>query len=290
VIELAQYLLNGLSQGCIYALLASGLTLILGILGVPNFAQGHLYMIGAYITFYVVMSFSMSYWMALVLATIALGIVGIIIERVIFRPMEKADEVNMFVAALALLMVLEGAAAYFFGPRMKWLSTPFAREVLNIAGLAITVQRLIVIIATMIIMIAIPLFIKKTSMGATLEATAQNRQGAMLCGIRVSRVTSMAFAIGTALAGFAGVLIGPATNIVPSMGMGPLLIAFAAVIFGGLGSILGAVLGAFILAMVESLVAGYLSAAYSEIFIFGIMILILLFRPTGLFGRDIWRP
>ena len=100
----------------------------------------------------------------------------------------------------------------------------------------------------------------------------------------------MAFAIGTALAGFAGVLIGPATNIVPSMGMGPLLIAFAAVIFGGLGSILGAVFGAFILAMVESLVAGYISAAYSEVFIFGIMILILLFRPTGLFGRDIWRP
>ncbi len=290
MIELAQYLLNGLSQGCIYALLASGLTLILGILGIPNFAQGHLYMIGAYITFYVVMSFSMSYWMALVLATIVLGIAGIIIERVIFRPMEKADEVNMFVAALALLMVLEGAAVYFFGPRMKWLSTPFSREILNFAGLAITVQRLIVIFATMIIMIAIPLFIKKTSMGATLEATAQNREGAMLCGIRVSRVTAMAFAIGTALAGFAGVLIGPATNIVPSMGMGPLLIAFAAVIFGGLGSILGAVLGAFIMAMVESLVAGYLSAAYSEIFIFGIMIFILLFRPTGLFGRDIWKP
>jgi branched-chain amino acid transport system permease protein len=290
VIELAQYLLNGLSQGCIYALLASGLTLILGILGVPNFAQGHLYMIGAYITFYVVMSFSMSYWVALFLATIMLGLIGIIIERVIFRPMEHADEVNMFVAALALLMVLEGAAVYFFGPRMKWLSTPFSREILTFAGLAITAQRLIVIFATFIIMIAIPLFIKKTSMGATLEATAQNREGAMLCGIRVSRVTSMAFAIGTALAGFAGVLIGPATNIVPSMGMGPLLIAFAAVIFGGLGSIPGAVLGAFILATVESLVAGYLSAAYSEIFIFGIMILILLFRPTGLFGRDIWKP
>ncbi|MFC1824681.1 branched-chain amino acid ABC transporter permease [Thermodesulfobacteriota bacterium] len=288
--EFFQYILNGISQGCIYALLASGLTLILGILGVPNFAQGHLYMLGAYITFYVVSSFSMSYWMALVMATIALGIVGLIIERLIFRPMEKADEVNLFVASLGLLMVLEGAAVYFFGPRMKWFVTPFSREVLNFAGLALTLQRLIIIVATILIMIAIPLFIKKTALGATLEATAQNREGAMLCGIRVSRVTAMTFAIGTALAGAAGVLIGPAANVVPTMGLGPLLIAFAAVIFGGLGSIAGAVLGAFIMALIESLVAGYLSAAYSEVFIFGIMILVLLFRPMGLFGREVWRP
>jgi branched-chain amino acid transport system permease protein len=172
---------------------------------------------------------------------------------------------------------------------MKWLVTPFSRDVLTFAGLALPMQRFILMVATLIIMVGLPLFIKKTTLGASLEATAQDRVGAMLCGVKVKKVTAFAFAIGTALAGVAGVLIGPATNIVPTMGVGPLLIAFAAVIFGGLGSILGAVVGSFAMSLVESLVAGYFSAAYSDVFIFGIMILVLLFRPSGLFGKEVWR-
>ena len=288
--EFGQYILNGISQGCIYALLASGLTLILGILGVPNFAQGHLYMLGAYIAFYLVMSLFMNYWLALVLATIALGIIGLLIERLIFRPMRDAPEVNLFVAALGLLMVLEGAALYFFGPRVKWLSTSVSRDVLSFIGLTLPFQRLIVIIGTFVMMIFLPWFIKGTTLGATLEATAQNREGAVLCGIKVNQVTATAFVIGTALAGAAGVLIGPAMQIMPTMGLGPLLIAFSAVIFGGLGSIPGAVLVAFLMGLVENLASGYVSATYSEVFIFGITVLVLLFRPKGLLGREIWRP
>jgi branched-chain amino acid transport system permease protein len=270
--------------------LASGLTLILGILGVPNFAQGHLYMIGAYITFYLVMSLFVNYWLALVLATIALGIIGLVIERLIFRPMHNAPEVNLFVAALGLLMVLEGTALYFFGPRIQWLSTSFSREVLSFIGLTLPFQRLVVIIGTFAIMILLPWFIKRTTLGTTLEATAQNRQGAVLCGIKVNQVTATAFVVGTALAGVAGVLIGPAVQIMPTMGVGPLLIAFSAVIFGGLGSIPGAVLGAFLMGLVENLASGYVSATYSEVFIFGITILVLLLRPKGLLGKEIWRP
>lgn len=288
--ELAQYILNGISQGCIYALLASGLTLILGILGVPNFAQGHLYMLGAYVTFYLVMSLVVNYWLALVLATIALGVIGLVIERMIFRPMHHAPQVNLFVAALGLLMVLEGAALYFFGPRVKWLTTSVSRDVMSFVGLTLPLQRLIVIAGTFAIMILLPGFIKRTTLGATLEATAQNREGAVLCGIKTNQVTATAFVIGTALAGVAGVLIGPAVQIMPTMGMGPLLIAFSAVIFGGLGSIPGAVLGAFIMGLVENLAAGYVSATYSEVFIFSITVLVLLFRPRGLLGREIWRP
>ncbi len=290
MVELAQYILNGISQGCIYALLASGLTLILGILGVPNFAQGHLYMLGAYVTFYLVMSLVVNYWLALVLATIALGVIGLVIERIIFRPMHNAPQVNLFVAALGLLMVLEGAALYFFGPRVKWLTTSVSRDVTSFVGLTLPLQRLIVIAGTFAIMILLPWFIKGTTLGATLEATAQNREGAVLCGIKTNQVTATAFVIGTALAGVAGVLIGPAVQIMPTMGMGPLLIAFSAVIFGGLGSIPGAVLGAFIMGLVENLAAGYVSATYSEVFIFSITVLVLLFRPRGLLGREIWRP
>jgi branched-chain amino acid transport system permease protein len=289
-VEFCQYLLNGISQGCIYILLASGLTLIFGILNVPNFAQGHLYMVGAYLGFYMVMSLAMNYWLALILATVALGFIGLLLFRFVFYPMRDAPEVNLFVAAMALLMIIEGAALYFFGTETKWYVVPYSRKVITFGDFALPVQRLIVIIITLVIMTALQLFIKKTTIGATLEATAQQRQGAMLCGIKVIRVSALAFMIGTGLAGIAGVLIGPAVLLDPTMGMGPLLVAFSAVIFGGMGSIAGAVLGAFILGLVESLASGYISATYSLTFVFGIMILMLLFRPKGLLGRETWRP
>jgi branched-chain amino acid transport system permease protein len=290
LVELGQYLLNGISQGCVYILLASGLTLVFGILNVPNFAQGHLYMVAAYIGFYMVMSFGMNYWLALVLATVALGVFGQIIYSLVFYPMRRAPEVNLFVAAMALLMILEGIALYFFGTSTKWFIIPYTRSVITLGGLAIPLQRLIVILGTIVVMLALQLFIKKTSTGAALEATAQHREGAMLCGIKVTRISALAFIIGTGLAGIAGTLIGPAVLLEPTMGMGPLLVAFSAIVFGGLGSIAGSVLGAFILGLVESLASGYISAKYSLTFVFGIMILMLLLRPKGLLGRDVWRP
>ncbi|MCJ7783196.1 MAG: branched-chain amino acid ABC transporter permease, partial [Desulfobacterales bacterium] len=129
--------MNGISQGCVYILLASGLTLVLGILNVPNFAQGHLYMIAAYLGFYMVMSYGMNYWLALVLATFAMGVLGQVIYSLVFYRMRSAPEVNLFVAAMALLMVLEGIALYFFGASTKWFLIPFTRRVITFAGLAI---------------------------------------------------------------------------------------------------------------------------------------------------------
>ena len=288
-LQLGQYLLNGISQGCVYCLLASGLTLIFGILNVPNFAHGHLYMVAAYMAFFWVMSYSMNYWLALVLATLAMAVLGLIIYWIVFYPMRDAAEVNLFVGAMALLLILEGIALYFFGTETKWFIIPGMKLVLSFFGLALPLQRLIVIIGTFVVMLALQIFIKKTALGAALEATAQNREGAMLCGVKVGLIAALAFAIGTALAGVAGVLIGPAVLVTPTMGMGPLLVAFSAVIFGGLGSILGAVLGAFSLALIESLASGYITATYSMVFVFGVMIVMLLIRPTGLLGREIWR-
>jgi branched-chain amino acid transport system permease protein len=282
--------LNGISQGCVYVLLASGLTIIFGILNVPNFAQGHLYMVAAYLGFYMVMSHATNYWLALVLATFALGILGLIVYFLVFYPIRNAPEVNLFVAAMALLMILEGGALYLFGTETKWFLIPWSRRVLTVGELSLQVQRLIVIAGTIVVMTALWLFIKKTALGAALEATAQHREGALLCGIKVSRVSAMAFVVGTALAGIAGVLIGPAVLLMPTMGMGPLLVAFSAIIFGGLGSVAGAVLGALVLGVVESLASGYISATYSLIVVFGIMIVTLLFRPKGLLGKEVWRP
>ena len=290
MVELAQYLLNGISQGCVYVLLASGLTIIFGILNVPNFAQGHLYMVAAYLGFYMVMSYAMNYWLALVLATFALGILGLLVYFFVFYPIRNAPEVNLFVAAMALLMILEGGALFLFGTETKWFLIPWSRSVLSVGNLSLQVQRVIVIAGTTVVMLALWLFIKRTSLGAALEATAQHREGALLCGIKVSRISAMAFVVGTALAGIAGVLIGPAVLLEPTMGMGPLLVAFSAIIFGGLGSVAGAVLGSVILGVVESLASGYISATYNLAFVFAIMIIMLLFRPKGLFGKEVWRP
>jgi branched-chain amino acid transport system permease protein len=290
MIELTQYLLNGISQGCVYVLLASGLTILLGIMNVPNFAQGHLYMVAAYIGFYMVMSYSMNYWLALVLATVALGIGGLFVYYIVFYPVRKAPEVNLFVAAMALLMILEGGALYLFGTETKWFLVPWSRKVFSVGDLSLQAQRFIVIAGTAVVMLVLYFFIKKTALGAALEATAQHREGAMLCGIKVNWISALAFVIGTALAGVAGVLIGPAVLLEPTMGMGPLLVAFSAIIFGGLGSIPGAVVGSLLLALVESLTAGYISAKYSVAFVFAIMIIMLLLRPKGLFGKEVWRP
>jgi len=247
-------------------------------------------MVGAYLGFYMVMSFGMNYWMALILATIALGLMGLLLYRFVFYPMRNDPEANLFVAAMALLMIIEGSALYLFGTETKWFVVPYSRKVVTFGAFALPLQRIIVILGTLTVMTSLHLFIKKTTIGATLEATAQQRDGAMLCGIRVTRIAALAFMIGTGLAGIAGVLIGPAVLLEPTMGMGPLLVAFSAIVFGGMGSIAGAVLGAFILGLVESLASGYISATYSLTFVFGIMILMLLFRPQGLLGREIWRP
>jgi branched-chain amino acid transport system permease protein len=290
LIELTQYLVNGISQGCVYVLLASGLTIVLGIMNVPNFAQGHLYMVAAYLGFYMVMSYATNYWLALVLATFALGIIGLFVYFFVFYPIRNAPEVNLFVAAMALLMILEGGALYVFGTETKWFLIPWSRSVVTFGGLALQTQRLLVVAGTTIVMLLLWFFIKKTALGAALEATAQHREGALLCGIKVSRISAMAFVVGTALAGVAGVLVGPAVLLEPTMGSGPLLVAFSAIIFGGLGSIGGAVTGSLLLGIAESLASGYVSAKYSLAFVFAIMIIMLLFRPKGLFGKEVWRP
>jgi branched-chain amino acid transport system permease protein len=290
LIELTQYLVNGISQGCVYVLLASGLTIVLGIMNVPNFAQGHLYMVAAYLGFYMVMSYATNYWLALVLVTFALGIIGLLVYFLVFYPVRKAPEVNLFVAAMALLMILEGGALYVFGTETKWFLIPWSRSVVSLGNLSLQSQRLIVVVGTAVVMLTLWFFIKRTALGAALEATAQHREGALLCGIKVSRISAMAFVVGTALAGVAGVLVGPAVLLEPTMGSGPLLVAFSAIIFGGLGSIGGAVTGSLLLGVVESLVSGYVSAKYSLAFVFAIMIIMLLFRPKGLFGKEVWRP
>lgn len=283
MIEFVQQLINGLTLGCIYCLLASGLTLVYGVMYVPNFAQGNLYMVGAFIGFYLLPLFGANYWLALLGAAVILAIIGGLIERIFFRPVRDDPHVNAFVVALGLLMVLEGIVTLLCGEDFKVFVTPYDR-VLSFGSFVITIQRSIVILGTPIVLSLLQLFLKKTKTGVSIIAMSQNRELASMVGINVNRVSMIAFVISTALAGIAGVLIAPILLVYPQMGMGPLLIAFAAVIFGGLGSLPGAVLGALIMAIAQVLCIHYGASAFSNIAIFGVMVAILIFKPTGLMG------
>jgi len=279
-----QELLNGLVVGSLYALVALGLALIYGTMGVPQFAHGHLYMLGAYVAFFGVTVAHISYWPSLALAVVVLALVGIILERIVFRPLARAPEVNTVIAAIGVLFFLEAFVRLKFGADYQSMPTPYD-GVLHFAGLTVTAQQLVVVISASVLMVALFWFLKRTMIGATIEAVAQNRAGAALVGINADRVQSLVFAISSGLAAAAAALIASITLISPTMGNNVILKAFAIIVLGGMGSIPGAIIGAFILAFAESFGTTYISANYQDVIAFGILVLILTLRPTGLFAK-----
>jgi branched-chain amino acid transport system permease protein len=281
--ELLQQVLNALVLGSVYCLVASGLTLVYGIMRVPNFAQGNLYMAGAYVVFLLASLFRINYWLVFLATILIMGVVGLVIEKLCFRPVRNAPHVNSFVIALGVLMAIEGLIVIIFGADYKEVEPPWKR-ILDFYGVTIAGQRLLVIWGTILVMAILQFFIKKTKSGMSLDAMSQNRELALMVGVNVNRMSLLAFVISTGLAGVAGALMAPVSFVYSAMGMTPLLIAFAAVIFGGMGNLSGAVIGAFIMAGAQVFSTQYFSSVFSDIAIFGIMIAVLLFRPMGILG------
>jgi len=279
-----QQILNGIMVGSVYSLVALGLTLIYGILGIPNFAHGALYMLGAYITFLLVSSAGVNFWLAMIVAMVGLALVGMLVERLVFRPLMEAPHLNSFIAAIGLIFIIENGALILWGPDFKRFP-PVYEQLYHIFGITITLQRIIIVLTAVGLIILMELFIKKTTIGATIEATAQDRVGTQLVGINVNRVDLITFALGTALAAAAGALIGPILLVYPSMGGAVILKAFVIIILGGMGSIPGAIVGGFILGLLESIGGGYVTTEYHEVLAFGVLVAVLAIKPTGLFGR-----
>ena len=279
-----QQLLNGIMLGSVYSIVALGLTLVYGTLHIPNFAHGNFFMFGAYLTFVLVSIYGINYWVAILGAAAMLGIMGAASERV-FRPLRGTPEVNYFIAAIGLLMVLEGSAHLVFGPDSRQFP-PINNDLIQLMGATITLQRLIVIGSTVLLIIGLHIFMKKTVLGATIEALAQDREGALLVGINVNRTSIFTFALATALAACAAGLIAPISWVYPTMGHAVNLKAFVIVIIGGMGSIPGAVISGYLLGVFETMVAGYVSANYEPLFAFGALVVVLAIKPTGLFGRS----
>jgi len=281
-----QQLVNGIMLGAAYSLVALGLTLIYGILHIPNFAHGHKYMWAAFTSLFLVVNFHTNYWVSLVIAMVVLGFVGAGVERLVYRPLRNAPHVNSFIAAIGLLLFLESLSLIFWGADFRRFPTLYDKPI-HIFGVAITLQRLLVIIAAALFIILLQVFIKRTWLGATIEAVAQNPEGAQLVGISIDRVSSLTFGIGTSLAAAAASLIAPIFLVYPTMGAMPNLKAFVVIIIGGMGSIPGAVIGGLMLGLMEALGGGYISTDYKDLFAFGALVTFLTLRPTGLFGKGV---
>ncbi|MFQ5795853.1 MAG: branched-chain amino acid ABC transporter permease [Candidatus Bipolaricaulia bacterium] len=279
-----QSLISGLFIASVYALVALGLTLIFGVMDIADFAQGALYMLGAYVSFYALDFLGIPYFFTLPLAMLFVGIVAISNNLLVYRPLRRAGGAATFIAALGILLIIQNLALIVFGSDFRILRSPFGEGKLILGEIILTHHKLFVMGATVILILAVWLFLRRTKMGKALRAMSQNRVGAALVGINTNRIAIVTFALAGALAGGAGALISPIRPFDPNIGTLVILKSFAIVIFGGMGSVQGALVGALILGVAETMTAAFLASEFSDLAAFVLLILILLFRPQGLFG------
>ena len=281
---LAQSIANGIMLGSLYGLVAIGLALIFGVLKIPQFALGAHAMVGAYVVYVATVPLGLNYWIALAIAALISGVIGMVVHALVFKPMSEGPGINMFIAAFGVLLVLQSLAILIFGTRYFRVAPPI-EGVISIFGVFLTPQRLLVIVITLALIAALHIFIARTRIGMCIRAVADNPTGSRLVGIDVRLVGLVTVAAGSALAGVAGGLIAPIGQVFPTMGDMLIIKAFVVVILAGMGSIYGAILAGYALGLSESLGGLYISLAYQDAMAFILLLLILLLRPQGFFGK-----
>jgi len=283
--QFLQHVLNAVVLGGTYALLGIGLTLIFGIMRVVNFTHGELYTFGAYMMFMFVMSIGVDFFIALPLAVLLGMLLGAAIEVTLLRPIRGADIDTTMLVMIGAWIALQNTEQWVWSGIAKSIDSPFPVEPLVIGPVSVAWNRVFVIAVAIALIIGTYLLINRTKLGQAMRATFQDPQTAALMGVQINRVYTATFALGSGLAAAAGALLGPVFVVYPTMGDMAALKAFAIVILGGLGNVVGATIGGFILAFMEELGAGYISSGYRDAMGFLLIILILLFRPTGLFAQ-----
>jgi branched-chain amino acid transport system permease protein len=280
-----QQLTNGFMLGATYSLVAIGYTLIFGTLNLLHFAHGEVFMIGAFIGLQMVLLTNCHIAVAVIGAMAGAAILGAIIERVSFRAVKKEYHMAPLISTIGASIVLQELGANFFGGDIVGFPRTIQVVVYEIGSLRVTSVHLFILGAALALMVAIHLFIHRTNVGIALRATAENGTNAALMGINTNRIISMTFMISSALAGAAGVLVGLVYNAVsPFMGTEMILKGFTIMLLGGLGNVMGAMIGGILLGLVEVFSVAYIASSYKDAFAFGIMIIILIFRPSGLLG------
>lgn len=282
--QFMQQVLNGLTLGGVYSLVALGLTLVYGILHVPNFAHGAFYMIGAFVAFHLSTVYNLNYWLAMLAAAGTVAIMSTLSERLVFHPLRHHEGLHPMIAAIGMLLFLEAAAQLIWGAGFNRMPSPYP-GIVEVGGLIAPYQRLLIIGAAFVLMIVLHLFLTKTVTGSTIIAMAQNRDGASLVGIDATRVAMLTFAISGALAGIAATLYAPMGLVSPSMGHLVITKAFVIIILGGMGSVPGAIVGGLLIGFAESFGGFYISSDYQDIIAFVMLVIILSIRPQGLFTK-----
>lgn len=285
--QLIQQLINGISLGSIYALIALGYTMVYGIIKLINFAHGDIYMVGAYVGFYAVTMTKMSIIPALIISMVVTGLLGILVEKIAYKPLRKASRISLLITAIGVSFFLEYTSMYFVSPTPRIFPNVIDSLSLNIGSFVINGQQLLIFIITVILMVLLTYIVQKTKMGKAMRAVSFDTETAKLMGINADRVISFTFGIGSALAAAGGVLVGVYYNSIdPLMGIMPGLKAFVAAVLGGIGSIPGAMTGGIVLGVIEALVSGFISSTFRDAAAFAILILVLLFKPSGIFGKN----
>ena len=286
--KLIQTLISGLSLGSIYALIALGYTMVYGIAKMLNFAHGDIIMVGAYAVITAVFTMGLPPFIAILISIALCALLGIVIEFLAYRPLRQAQPLAVLITAIGVSYLLQNLALLIYGSEQKAFPTIVALPTVHIGGVYIDGITLATLVVTAVIMVALSLFINNTRMGKAMRAVSEDKEAAELMGISVNRTITVTFAIGSALAGVAAIFYGAAyTYIRPTTGAMPGIKAFTAAVFGGIGSIPGAMLGGILLGVIEQLSKTYISTLWADAIVFGVLVVVLVVKPTGLLGKKI---
>ena len=282
------YLINGISLGSVYAIIALGYTMVYGIARMLNFAHGDIIMVGGFTVFTIVTTMGGSPVVGILASVVVCTVLGVTIERVAYRPLRDASPLAVLITAIGVSYLLQNVALLIFGSNARQFTSVITVKALKLAGgkLSISSVTIVTILSCIVIMAALMAFINKTKMGQAMLAVSEDRGAATLMGINVNRTISVTFAIGSALAAVAGVLLCSAyPSLSPYTGSMPGIKAFVAAVFGGIGSIPGAFIGGILLGIIENLAKAYISSQLSDAIVFSVLIIVLLVRPTGILGK-----
>ena len=261
--------------------------MIYGIIKLINFAHGDIYMVGAYIGFFAITQAHLSIVPSLLISLVVTGFLGMVVERLAYKPLRHAPRISVLITAIGVSFFLEYTTMYFVSPTPRTFPAMFGDVAVNIAGIVINGQQMLILGITAVLMVVLTYIVQKTKTGKAMRAASFDTETAQLMGIDSDRIISLTFGIGSALAAVAGVLVGVYYNSIdPLMGIMPGMKAFVAAVLGGIGILPGAVVGGLILGIVEALVSGFISSTFRDAAAFAILILVLLVRPAGIFGKD----
>jgi branched-chain amino acid transport system permease protein len=288
--QLAQQLINGLSLGSIYALIALGYTMVYGIIQLINFAHGEIYMVGAYVGYASMTFLRLGFFESLLIAMVVCSVLGVVIERVAYKPLRNSTRIAALITAIGVSLLIQYTMMAFVGADVRtYPAMPdYMTASFHIGGVVISSQSLLIIGTSVLLMAALQFIVHRTRLGKAMRAVSMDADAARLMGINVDTTISFTFMLGSALAGAAGVLVGVYYNSInPLMGVLPGLKAFVAAVFGGIGIIPGALIGGYFIGTAETLVSGYFSSLFKDAVVFAILILVLIFRPAGLLGKNV---